>query len=254
LPQTDLQPALLSVRNLRHRYLPKGVAGRMATAGDAAGAGGKQLAPDEATIEFGSFTVVAGTVLLVRGASGAGKSTLLHLLAGVLPVSTADGLVTVAGRALAGLPTAERDALRPFVVGWMPQRLCLIEALTLRENVLLPLALAGKSGAGAGQRADRLMDSLAIASLAARRPAAISVGQAARASLARALVAQPKLLLADEPTAALDEISARLVAREIAGFAMAGGAAVVASHDWQLREMLLQSLPSASVQVLELPR
>ena len=80
------------------------------------------------------------------------------------------------------------------------------------------------------------------------------MGQAARASLARALVARPKLLLADEPTAALDATSANLVAHAIATYAESGGAAVVASHDPQLREMLGQCLPQGSVHSLELPR
>ena len=136
----------------------------------------------------------------------------------------------------------------------MPQRLCLIETLTVRENVLLPLALAGKSDVEGRRRADELLRTLDIEMLAARRPVAISVGQAARTSLARALVAQPRLLLADEPTAALDATSANLVAHAIATYAESGGAAVVASHDPQLREMLGQCLPQGSVHTLELPR
>lgn len=235
---------LLSVRNLRHHYSPRGAAARA----------GQQPERAEAVLEFGSFDVGAGTVLLVRGASGAGKSTLLHLLAGVLPLAREAGTVSIAATEIAGLSVARRDQLRPFVVGWMPQRLCLIETLTVRENVLLPLALAGKSDAEGRRRADELLRTLDIEMLAARRPVAISVGQAARASLARALVARPKLLLADEPTAALDATSANLVAHAIATYAESGGAAVVASHDPQLREMLGQCLPHGSVHTLELPR
>jgi len=162
--------------------------------------------------------------------------------------------VSIAGRELSGLSVAQRDRLRPFLVGWMPQRLCLLETLTVRENVLLPLALAGKSDAEGGRRADQLLRSLEIDQLGARRPVAISVGQAARVSLARALVAHPRLLLADEPTAALDADSANLVASALADFVAAGGAAVIASHDADLEVMLCQRLPGASVQTMGLPR
>lgn len=238
-------PPLLAVTALRYRYAA--ASGRANVARDSQPGG-------EGEIHFGSFLLPAKTVLLVRGGSGAGKSTLLHLLAGVLPLQPTHGSAVLAGRELAGLPVAARDGLRPFEVGWMPQRLCLIDTLNLRENVLLPLSLAGRVNAAAAQRAEQLMQALAIAPLALRRPAAISVGQAARVSLARALVARPKLLLADEPTAALDAASAGLVAQAIATYVAEGGAALVASHDPALDALLAAAAAAIAVTALELPR
>jgi putative ABC transport system ATP-binding protein len=189
-------------------------------------------------IVFGSMTLDAGSILLVRGASGCGKSTLLHLLGGVLPVASRSGSVMLCGRQLAGMSARDRDHLRPAVVGWMPQRQFLINGLSLLDNVLLPVLLKSKANAEMRARAVALLKDLAISELCGARPATLSVGQAARASLARALLTAPRLLLADEPTAALDETSSNLVARQIISFAHAGGAAIVASHDPHLRAVL----------------
>lgn len=242
MQETAPQTSLLTVRTLRHQYSPR--ASVLPPAPKLDGTGG--------LLDFGSFDVNAGSILLLRGASGAGKSTLLHLIAGVLPVAPACGSVSIAGQEISGLPVAQRDRLRPFLVGWMPQRLSLIETLTVRENVLLPLALAGRTDDG--HRADQLLRTLEIDALEARRPVAISVGQAARVSLARALASRPKLLLADEPTAALDAASVTLVAGVLADFVSSGGAAVIASHDAALQDKLCERLPGASVWALELPR
>lgn len=188
-----------------------------------------------ALISFGSFSLDAGQALLLRGGSGAGKSTLLHLLCGVLPIQTKaqphSGTAVLAGQSLQTLTRSERDGLRPYIVGWMPQRQFLMTSLTVLENVLLPASLAGRADDATHQRAMAVLRSFAIADLAHLRPQTLSVGQAARASLARALVTQPKLLLADEPTAALDAASSRLVIEQIARYVHSGGAAIIASHD-----------------------
>ena len=184
-----------------------------------------------AAISFGSFSLDAGQAVLLRGTSGAGKSTLLHLLCGVLPIQALSGNVELAGQSLQTLTRAERDGLRPYTVGWMPQRQFLMTSLTVLENVLLPALLAGRADDASRKRAMALLQSFAIADLADLRPQTLSVGQAARASLARALVTQPKLLLADEPTAALDAASSLLVIEQIARYVQSGGAAIIASHD-----------------------
>lgn len=221
---------LLLVDRLRHRY----ASGRC--------------------IDFGRFSVDAGQVLMLRGTSGSGKSTLLHLLAGVLPVGQDQGAIQLAGMALHTLSTAQRDCLRPYTVGWMPQRLCLIQSLSVRDNVLLPIALAAGSVSAPdpATRADALLAALDIAALASRRPRDISVGQAARVSLARALVAQPALLLADEPTAALDAESAARVAQAIAAYAAAGGTAIIASHDEALTQQINAQRPTNPVRQMTL--
>lgn len=219
---------LLSVDRLRHRY----ASGRC--------------------IDFGSFSLSAGQVMMLRGASGSGKSTLLHVLAGVLPVARDQGSVALAGMALHTFSSAQRDRLRPRTVGWMPQRLCLIQSLSVRDNVLLPITLTASAASApdAVTRADALLASLNIASLAPRRPRDISVGQAARVSLARALIAEPALLLADEPTAALDAESAARVAQAIAAFVTAGGTAIIASHDEALTQQLIGQCPANPVRQL----
>ncbi len=191
------------------------------------------------SIAFADVTVATGSLLLVRGPSGCGKSTWLHLLAGVLPVAAGSGSVRLDDRELAGMPMRARDQLRPQVVGWMPQRQFLLAGLNVRDNILLPVSLQKQADATARSRAESLMRALAISDLSDARPATLSVGQAARVSLARALLAAPRLLLADEPSAALDEVSASLVAGQIAGYVDSGGAAIVASHDPLLRRMLM---------------
>ena len=201
---------MLTVTGLSHRY---------------------KAAAAKSEIRFGSFSLDSGQALLLRGGSGTGKSTLLHLLCGVLPIQAASGEVALAAQSLQTLTRSERDGLRPYTVGWMPQRQFLITSLTVLENVLLPASLAGRPDAAARTRAIALLQSFAIADLAHLRPQTLSVGQAARASLARALVTQPKLLLADEPTAALDAMSSGLVIEQIARYVLGGGAAIIASHD-----------------------
>lgn len=225
---------MLTVTDLSHRY--------KATAA-------------KSEIRFGSFSLASGQALLLRGGSGAGKSTLLHLLCGVLPIQASSGTVVLAGQALQTLTRSERDGLRPYTVGWMPQRQFLMSSLTVLENVLLPASLAGRADDAAREHAMALLQAFAISDLAQLRPQTLSVGQAARASLARALVTQPKLLLADEPTAALDAMSSGLVIEQIARYVEGGGAAIIASHDPSIHALWN---PAANGKVplaeLELPR
>jgi putative ABC transport system ATP-binding protein len=224
-----LPPPLLTVSNLTHRF------------------DGRPL------ISFGSFNLTAGAILLVGGVSGSGKSTLLHLLGGVLSMTASHGSAVLDGVNIGALSSATRDRLRPSVVGWMPQRHCMINSLSVLDNVLLPVALAGRVDREERRRAASLLHSLAISELTKQRPATLSVGQAARACLARALLAKPKLLLADEPTAALDEASTRLVAEQMLAFAATGGAVIAASHDREFRAMLEADTVSR-IETLELPR
>ena len=204
-------------------------------------------------IRFGSFTLNAGSILLLRGASGCGKSTLLHLLGGVLSIAPNSGTAVLDGIDIAAMTSSARDRLRPMLVGWMPQRQFMINSLSVIDNVLLPVALVGGVDAEVRRRATSLLQTLAIVELGELRPTTLSVGQAARVCLARALLAKPKLLLADEPTAALDDASARLVAEQMLAFAATGGAVMVASHDRELRS-LLEAESVAVINELALPR
>ncbi len=209
---------LLIVRDLMHRYSA------------------------EVSLSFPNLTLDRGELLLVRGPSGSGKSTLLHLLGGVLPIGADAGSASIEGREIALMNGVQRDALRPFVVGWMPQRHGMINSISVLDNVLLPIALARQLTDSDRTRANDLLRALGVDFLALRRPVDISVGQSARVNLARALVSRPKLLLVDEPTAALDEISVSAVAAQLIDYVQAGGCAVVASHDDRLRGGLSAAL------------
>jgi putative ABC transport system ATP-binding protein len=186
-------------------------------------------------IRYADFELAAGRHLLLRGASGSGKSTLLALLAGLLRVQ--QGSLEVAGTALAGLSPRALDAWRGATLGVVPQRLHLSEALTVAENLALP-ALAAGQGADAA-RAAGLLTALGIADLAGRRPHQLSVGQAQRVALGRALMRRPRLLLADEPSASLDdEHTAQMLALLLDAAAREGCALVVASHDARVVDAL----------------
>jgi putative ABC transport system ATP-binding protein len=191
-------------------------------------AGLRHRYPGGAEIAYADFSLPPGRHLLLRGASGSGKSTLLALLAGLLRVQA--GALTVGGTALAGLSPRALDAWRGATLGVVPQRLHLSEALTVAENLALP-ALAAGQGTDA-PRATELLAALGLAELAGRRPHQLSVGQAQRVALARALMRRPALLLADEPSANLDDAhTAQMLAllRETA--TREGCTLVVASHD-----------------------
>ena len=181
-----------------------------------------------AQITYADFSLPPGRHLLLRGASGSGKSTLLALLAGLLRVQ--QGSLSVAGSELQALGSRALDAWRGATLGVVPQRLHLSDALTVAENLALP-ALAAGQGADP-QRAAALMASLGVGGLAGRRPHELSVGQAQRVALARALMRRPKLLLADEPSASLDDDHTRQML-DLLLDAAAGEACtlVIASHD-----------------------
>ncbi len=179
-------------------------------------------------LELDGWQVPAGSDSIVLGPSGAGKTTLLHILAGLTTPS--EGHVEVDGQALAALSAAGLDRFRARRIGFVPQRLHLIGAISVAENLSLARHLAGLPPND--EAASRLLERLGIAELAGRRPSGLSQGQAQRAAVARALVNEPALLLADEPTAALDERNAETVIELLQESARASEAAlVVASHD-----------------------
>ena len=188
-----------------------------------------------AEIAYADFALAAGRHLLLRGASGSGKSTLLALLAGLLRVH--QGELSVADVELQTLSARALDAWRGATLGVVPQRLHLSEALTVAENLALP-ALAAGHGADPA-RAAELMEALDIAELASRRPHQLSVGQAQRVALARALMRRPRLLLADEPSANLDdEHTLHMLALLLDAAEREGCTLVIASHDARVVEAL----------------
>lgn len=188
-----------------------------------------------AEIRYADFALPAGRHLLLRGASGSGKSTLLALLAGLLRVQ--QGLLSVAGTELQAISPRALDAWRGATLGVVPQRLHLSEALTVTENLALPALAAGQRADSA--RAAELLGALDIADLAGRRPHQLSVGQAQRVALARALMRRPRLLLADEPSASLDDEHAlHMLALLLSTAEREGCTLIVASHDSRVIEAL----------------
>jgi ABC-type lipoprotein export system ATPase subunit len=172
--------------------------------------------------------VEAGEMVAVVGPSGSGKSTLLHVLGGL---DRADaGTIEVAGRRLDGRPERVLTQVRRRDVGFVFQFFHLIPELTGEENVLLPARLR-VDGPGAPDRARALIADLGLAEPAARRPAELSGGEQQRLAIARALVNDPALVLADEPTGNLDQESGHRVLELLRRVASGERAVVLVTHD-----------------------
>ncbi len=149
-----------------------------------------------------SFTVEPGEYVAIVGPSGCGKSTLLNLL-GAIDHPTS-GTVSIAGERVDALPDARATDFRLRRIGFVFQRFYLMQALTARENVELPLAEAGLRGTARRARARTLLDYVGLAKREGHRPSQLSGGEQQRVAIARALANSPSLLLADEPTGELD--------------------------------------------------
>jgi putative ABC transport system ATP-binding protein len=176
-----------------------------------------------------SLTIEEGEFAAIMGPSGSGKSTLLNLVAGLdRPTS---GMVTVAGTGVDKLSEARLARFRRDHIGLVFQFFYLLPNLTARENVLLPAQLKGKSQ---GARARELFDRLEITQVADRYPARLSGGQQQRVAIARALINEPALLLADEPTGALDTRSGDQVMDLFAGLHRDGQTVILVTHDASL--------------------
>ncbi len=173
-----------------------------------------------------------GEVVLLVGASGCGKTTLLSALAGILTPTT--GTITVDGVEITGLRGRDLAAYRQRRVGVVFQSFNLVPSLTSLENVASPLLLAGVGRRTAMARASALLEQVDLADRAGHRPGQLSGGQKQRAALARALAADPPLLLADEPTAHLDQVQVDAVLRLMHRLRGPGRVVVIATHDDRL--------------------
>ena len=150
--------------------------------------------------------VRAGELVAIVGRSGSGKSTLLHIAGGL--VTPASGHVELAGRPLASAGADERAAARRRDIGFVFQFFHLLPHLDVRDNVALPLLLDGARARVARRRADMALDDVGLRDRADHLPSELSGGQLQRAAIARALVAEPSIVLADEPTGNLDATTA----------------------------------------------
>ena len=172
-----------------------------------------------------SLSVAPGELVAVMGPSGCGKSSMLHL-AGALEDPDA-GQVLVNGRDLSALSATQRATLRRTDVGFVFQRLNLVPSLTAMENVMLPMELEGVVVREAHERARAALVSVGVIEQLDRFPDDFSGGQQQRIAVARAVVGTRKLVLADEPTGALDTMTGDAVIELMAGLPAATGAAVV---------------------------
>jgi putative ABC transport system ATP-binding protein len=175
------------------------------------------------------LTVAAGEAVAVMGPSGSGKSTLLNLIAG-LDRPTA-GQVEVAGTVLNRLSETALARFRRRHVGIIFQFFHLLDDLTARDNVLLPAQLAGVGRRAALARAGELLDALGLAARADAYPARLSGGERQRVAVARALVNRPPLLLADEPTGAVDERTGGQVTELLRDLNRGGQTLLLVTHD-----------------------
>jgi putative ABC transport system ATP-binding protein len=194
--------------------------------------------PGAAPLRFDDVDVPQGGTLLLQGRSGTGKSTWLSLVAALrVP---AQGDLVVAEQDLRALPALGRDPWRGRHVGFLPQKLHLSEALTVAGNLDLAFFAAGLPRQP--QRTAQALEALGIAALAHRRPSQLSGGEAQRAALARAVLLYPRVILADEPTASLDdEAAAAAVALLREAAERCGATLVIATHDRRVRDALPQA-------------
>lgn len=176
-----------------------------------------------------TFTAAAGELVAVMGPSGSGKSTLLTLAGGLDGPTT--GTVSVAGADLGALGPRERARLRRTSIGYVFQDFNLIPALTAAENVSLPLELDGQRPRASARLAREALTEVGIGDLADRFPDEMSGGQQQRVAIARAIVGERRLILADEPTGALDSETGEEILQLLRARCDAGAAGVLVTHE-----------------------
>jgi putative ABC transport system ATP-binding protein len=191
--------------------------------------------PGGPALAFPDVDVPQGAVLLLSGPSGCGKSTWLALVAAL--VAPTAGTLTVAGQNLNALKSVAADAWRAGAIGFLPQRLHLSAALTVQQNLAMAQWAAGQPEDAA--RILAALQALGVQDLAPRKPGQVSGGQAQRVALARAVLLQPRVLLADEPTASLDDAAvADAVGLLLATARQHGATLVIATHDARVAALI----------------
>ena len=191
-----------------------------------------------------------GELLALVGRSGSGKTTLLNLLSG-LDRPTA-GTVLFQGADLTRLPEKELVELRRLHIGFVFQSFGLMPLLSAQENVELPLHIVGVGWRERRRRAQEALASVGLGPRARHRPYELSGGEQQRVSIARALVARPDVVFADEPTGELDTSTARVIADILADIASGQGATViVATHDLDLADRADRSLEMADGRLVD---
>ncbi len=206
-----------------------------------------------AVLRHADLEVHDGELVVLLGRSGCGKSTVLNLLSGIDRPTA--GEVLVGGTALGNLSERERTLLRRDHIGFVFQFFNLIPTLSVEDNVLLPLELAGRLGDAERRRALDLLASVGLTDRRASDPDVLSGGEQQRVAIVRALAHEPLLLLADEPTGNLDRESAQQITELLVGSARrAGKALIVATHSRQLAAAGDRVLTIEGKRLVELPR
>lgn len=211
----------------------------------------RYVAPDGSTltvIDIDRFALDDGEQAALVGTSGSGKTTLLHMIAGILAPDRGSIRHRVAGASIdiARLSEADRDVFRGRHVGYVFQTHHLLPGLTALENVLLGMSFTGRSADPAWAR--RLLQEVGLGDRLHFRPARLSVGQQQRVAVARALANRPSLVLADEPTGALDAVNARQVLGLIRTLcAEVGAALLLVTHDAEVSGQFARVVPLAEL-------
>lgn len=190
---------------------------------------GKFTALDKCDVELNE-----GELLLIIGPSGSGKTTLLSLL-GCL-INPTEGKVEIDGKLTADLSAKEMARLRLNTIGFVFQQFNLLAPLTAEDNIAFPLQMQGLSKEEIKSKTSEALRKVDMTEHRKKLPKQLSGGQQQRIAVARALVANPKIMLCDEPTASLDKDSFRVVMEELKALSRAGKAVVVVTHDPRLVE------------------
>jgi putative ABC transport system ATP-binding protein len=179
------------------------------------------------------FEVPAGVLTMLVGPSGCGKTTLISIIAGIL--SPTKGTVETCGRLITTLPDAEKVAFRRKAIGFVFQQYNLLPALTAAENAAIPLVAAGMPMVSAVREASATLERIGMGEHLSKPPNQLSGGQQQRVAIARAFVHAPRLVVCDEPTAALDAETGQTVLEILKEAALAPGRAViVVTHDTRI--------------------
>jgi putative ABC transport system ATP-binding protein len=196
--------------------------------------GGKSFA----AVDDVSLTLDVMEFVCITGHSGSGKSTLLNLIAGFLTPD--EGMVSLEGEELTALDDKALSRLRNTQIGYIPQGHSVLASFTVWDNIRLPFYLHRRGGKGLShnnlqstcvERAQKLLEQMGIAHLAGQYPSQLSGGELRRVSIARSLMNEPGLLLADEPTGDLDQDSSETVMELFSAIAAAGTAVLVVTHE-----------------------
>ena len=193
-----------------------------------------QLGEPVVALDDVSLSVPRGSYTAVMGPSGSGKSTLMNMI-GCLDTPT-DGRVEVNGRVVTGLDERERTKIRGEEVGFVFQTFNLMPRLTARENVALPLVFRGASRRERNERAQAALESVELGDRADHRPNELSGGQRQRVAVARALVTEPAILLADEPTGNLDSETGAKILQLFDDLHEAGNTIMMVTHERHVAE------------------